>query len=208
VATAPLREIVVDGGYDLLTHRFLPELIWRSIDLHPVTGCWLWRGPKQSEYVGDRRRTAYGYIPWVQELAWIKRRGLCEPTLGSVLAHRFFFAWHHGRAIREGYTVDHCCKERHPLCCNPEHLEEVTRGLNSSRGNRDNRRPPWVVPPLFNDEAFCGTALCPEGPPVLFEPFEVPVSSGLPGGALPFRATRMGRGLEAAVGLDGWELAA
>lgn len=51
---------------------------------------------------------------------------------GPVLAHRL--ALHvAGRPVPEDMTVDHLCRNRR--CINPDHLDIVTRGVNSLRGD-------------------------------------------------------------------------
>ncbi|TQJ56006.1 HNH endonuclease signature motif containing protein [Streptomyces sp. SLBN-115] len=44
-----------------------------------------------------------------------------------------------GRRIPEGWTLDHLCQNR--ACCNPIHLEPVTRGENTRRA----RNAYWVA---------------------------------------------------------------
>lgn len=48
------------------------------------------------------------------------------------LAHRFVYERLIGR-IPAGLTLDHICTNR--WCCNPNHVEPVTRGVNTMRGN-------------------------------------------------------------------------
>ncbi len=43
-----------------------------------------------------------------------------------------------GRKVRRGYTLDHGC--RNQACWRPSHMEEVTRAVNTARGNRANPR--------------------------------------------------------------------
>ena len=75
-----------------------------------MAGCWLWQGAtvKQPEaYGGDAHYgKAYAY-------------GRLQPT------HRLVYKLMVG-PIPEGLELDHKC--RVPLCCNPAHLEAVTRG--------------------------------------------------------------------------------
>lgn len=47
------------------------------------------------------------------------------------LAHRFAYTMLVG-PIPEGLTIDHLCRVRH--CVNPEHMEPVTRAVNTLRG--------------------------------------------------------------------------
>jgi len=39
-----------------------------------------------------------------------------------------------GRRVRDGYTLDHVCLNTR--CIRPDHLEEVTRAVNTARGNQ------------------------------------------------------------------------
>ena len=56
------------------------------------------------------------------------RRGDESSTLR---AHRAIYEWVHG-PIPAGMDLDHLC--RNPACCNPRHLEVVTRSENLLRG--------------------------------------------------------------------------
>lgn len=52
---------------------------------------------------------------------------------GKVIrVHRLAFSEFRG-VIPDGYLVDHLCRVRE--CCNPNHLEAVTRRVNTLRGN-------------------------------------------------------------------------
>lgn len=50
----------------------------------------------------------------------------------TLLAHRVAWSLTHGE-IPDGLTVDHLCRNR--ACCNPAHMELVTRGENTLRGD-------------------------------------------------------------------------
>lgn len=88
----------------------LPERFAAKIEVAP-NGCWLWTGARQGEGYGSFRDG------------------------GMVLAHRFAYEYVVGE-IPAGLTLDHVrargCTSR--LCVNPAHLEPVTHGENSLRG--------------------------------------------------------------------------
>jgi hypothetical protein len=74
----------------------------------PESGCWVWlRGTNGVGY-GTLRRNGRDHY-----------------------AHRWFYEKHVG-PIPAGLELDHLCRNR--LCCNPEHLEAVTRTENLRRG--------------------------------------------------------------------------
>ncbi len=79
-----------------------------KISPEPNSGCWLWTGA-----IGN---TGYGNF------------GLKNKTL---LVHRYVYAELVG-AIPIGLDLDHKCRIR--SCCNPNHLEPVTRSENIKRG--------------------------------------------------------------------------
>lgn len=74
--------------------------------------CWLW--------TGALNRYGYGHIS----------RGR---RLGAVRVHRAVWELLVG-PIADGLELDHVCRVRH--CCNPDHLEPVTRAVNVARGAR------------------------------------------------------------------------
>lgn len=76
-------------------------------------GCWVFTGAKDP--------AGYGRI------------GLGGRGTGTGLTHRVTYEHHHG-AVPEGLDLDHLCRNR--ACCNPEHLEPVTRLVNVNRGLR------------------------------------------------------------------------
>lgn len=75
--------------------------------------CWVWNG---------KRSGTYGSV-WV-----VLRRGQV-----SLLTHRVMLAGS-GMALDGRGVVDHLCRNR--LCCNPSHLEAVTRLENVRRGSQ------------------------------------------------------------------------
>lgn len=61
---------------------------------------------------------------------------------GRAYAHRASYEFHKG-AIPAGLDIDHLCRNR--ACFNPEHLEAVTRSLNTRRGiHRDVMREKFL----------------------------------------------------------------
>lgn len=101
--------------------RDIGELFWAKVE--PTGFCWNWKGPVL--------RGGYGNYSTAQQ------RGLPQ------LAHRLAYTLLIG-PIPEGLDLDHLCRNR--LCCNPDHLEPVTRRENVLRGERSimhRKRPEW-----------------------------------------------------------------
>ena len=96
-----------------MTHGISEErqlAFWSYVNKRPTNGCWNWAGGKSkhgygSFFVDRNRRSAR-----VHRVAWELLRG----------------------HIPEDLTIDHLCKNK--LCVNPDHMEIVTRSINSSRG--------------------------------------------------------------------------
>jgi hypothetical protein len=77
-------------------------------------GCWLWKlTPDTHGYGVAARRTGKG-------------------SYTRLRAHRLSYETYVG-AIPDGLDLDHLCRNR--ACCNPDHLEPVTRRENIRRGN-------------------------------------------------------------------------
>ena len=70
--------------------------------------CWLW--------IGARTRAGYGIF---------------TANYVNAYAHRWMYERYIG-PIPDGLDLDHLCRVRH--CCNPGHLEPVTRKINLNRG--------------------------------------------------------------------------
>lgn len=67
-------------------------------------------------------------------LGWCDRDGYGHFSLNmrkKLKAHRLSYELHKG-AIPKDLTIDHLCRNR--KCCNPDHLEAVTRAENNRRG--------------------------------------------------------------------------
>jgi hypothetical protein len=73
------------------------------------SGCWRWIGSFWPNGYGKPSR----------------------PIHGTRLAHRMMYSEHVG-PIPDGMDLDHLCRNR--WCCNPQHLEPVTRAVNLARG--------------------------------------------------------------------------
>ena len=92
---------------DPLEEKFW-ERVWDHIEPEPdPRGCWNWTG---------QRGNGYGYASFRRH---------------PYLVHRITYQLLVG-PIPEGLTIDHLCRNR--ACCNPDHLEPVTRGENVLRG--------------------------------------------------------------------------
>ena len=76
------------------------------------SGCWI--------FTGSINREGYGKI------------GLGGRTQGVDRAHRVTYR-HYKGDIPQGLELDHLCRVR--SCCNPDHLEPVTRKENCRRGD-------------------------------------------------------------------------
>ena len=85
--------------------------IMAKINIDPNTGCW--------EFQGSRNKVhPYGRIDWNGRL-WLTHRVTYLLLVGE---------------IPDGLEIDHLCKN--PPCCNPDHLEPVTRSENIRRGTQ------------------------------------------------------------------------
>ena len=74
-------------------------------------GCWI--------SMGSRTSAGYGHFK--------------EPNYGkTVLTHIAMYEYKRG-PVPSGMELDHLCRNR--ACCNPDHLEVVTRKVNARRGN-------------------------------------------------------------------------
>ena len=87
------------------------ERFWQKVSVDK-NGCWLWTG-----YV-----LPDGYRRF--------RRG--RAVDGVVSAHKWSYE-HFVGPVPEGLELDHLCRVRR--CCNPDHLEAVTRAENVRRGD-------------------------------------------------------------------------
>lgn len=105
--------------------------IMRRVLVDVDTGCWLW--------TGALNLWGYGVIG----------DGTREDN--NSLVHRAAYEEFVG-PIPDGLDLDHLCRNR--MCCNPDHLEPVTRAENVARGDRSTgwadelktckRGHPWV----------------------------------------------------------------
>ena len=84
----------------------LETRFWAKVN--KSTSCWLWTGATSAD--------GYGHI---------KVEGR------TIKAHRISYEWAVG-PIPDGLDIDHLCRVRN--CVNPEHLEPVTRKVNTRRG--------------------------------------------------------------------------
>jgi hypothetical protein len=76
---------------------------------------------------------------------WVWPLSACNKGYGFIAVGRtsrrvHIVAWEcaNGRRVKKGYTLDHLCRNK--KCWRPTHQEEVTRAINTARGNRANPR--------------------------------------------------------------------
>ena len=100
----------------------LPKRIWDKIIPEPNTWCWIWTG-WYNKWDND---DGYGQVWWEKRVT--------SP-------HRVLYRTFVGE-IPDGLELDHKCRVR--SCCNPDHLEPVTRSENNKRGTvGDNQKRYW-----------------------------------------------------------------
>jgi hypothetical protein len=86
------------------------QRFWSKVRI--TEGCWYWTAGRSG---------GYGMFS-------IEGHGC-----GAMSAHQFSYLTFFGfNSIPEGMVLDHLCRVRH--CVNPYHLEPVTRGVNTLRG--------------------------------------------------------------------------
>lgn len=118
------------------SHR---ERIESRIYVRLDSGCWEW--------LGVIAPNGYGMLG-------IGRRSLGEKR--TAYAHRLSYETFVG-PIPAGHDLDHLCRNR--CCCNPAHLEPVTRRENNLRGDG-----PAILSALNGSKTHCknGHAFTPE----------------------------------------------
>jgi hypothetical protein len=87
-----------------------------------MTPCWIWQGAHYANGYGSV------HVPGTRN--------------NSTYSHRFFYEWFKGR-IPPSRELDHLCRVRE--CCNPNHLEAVTRKTNARRGAKSKLTPEQVA---------------------------------------------------------------
>jgi HNH endonuclease len=90
--------------------RPLAERVFEKVE--PTLFCWVWHG-------AICKKTGYGKV------------GLGRRSDGVGLVHRVVYELLVG-PVPDGLDLDHLCRNR--ACCNPDHLEPVTRKVNVARG--------------------------------------------------------------------------
>lgn len=86
----------------------LPSRFWDKVQPEPNSGCWLWTACLSEGY------GAFGLGKVVKRAHRIAYEALVGP-------------------VEQGLDLDHLCRVR--SCCNPAHLEPVTRRENLLRGD-------------------------------------------------------------------------
>lgn len=105
------------------------------VELPRAESCGTFRGkrgvPLEVRMLAKIRKTPGGCWVWLGAVG-TSGYGRISSAVWDDYAHRVAYTLWVG-PIPPGLTVDHLCEN--PLCCNPGHLEAVTAGENSLRGD-------------------------------------------------------------------------
>ena len=90
--------------------------------------------------IKDRVKHFWSKVKKLDNGCWEWQAGQCEGygifwDGKSIRAHIYAYALLIG-PVPEGFVLDHLC--RNTLCCNPDHLEPVTKAVNTLRGMHPN----------------------------------------------------------------------
>lgn len=101
----------------MIKHKLIPnidpEFFLSRIVVDKESECWNWNGTVNIN--------GYGHLNIKIDNKWT-----------NVLTHRVSFKIFNGY-LTEGLVIDHKCRNR--LCCNPDHIREVTPQVNSTENS-------------------------------------------------------------------------
>lgn len=97
--------------------QLLKDRFWGKVAKIDDSDCWEW--------LGQLNTNGYGVV-------YLSRIECNEPNRRLKMAHRIAYEFMVG-PIPHTLTIDHLCKNTR--CVNPRHMEPVTRGENTLRGN-------------------------------------------------------------------------
>jgi hypothetical protein len=103
------------------------ERFWSLVDKKGDDDCWEWQGSITKKYT--RHEHGYSSHGGYGNFGFIPTRGAKQKHM---YVHRLSYMLLVGD-IPKGMTLDHLC--HNPKCCNPKHLEIVTKEENSRRGS-------------------------------------------------------------------------
>lgn len=93
--------------------------------------------PTERFWTKVEKRGSYECWPWLGSLTYKGYGQFMLTRRQMVPAHRFAYESMIG-PIPDDLTIDHLCRNK--PCCNPIHMQPVTRGENARRGNLGLRR--------------------------------------------------------------------
>jgi hypothetical protein len=103
----------------ILVEETPEQRFWRQIKIDTTTNCWLWTGSGSGKFY-DKETGQGGY-------------GQLRSHGKNWMAHRWAYVHLGGKSLEQHEFLDHTC--RNTRCCNPEHLENVSREENNKRAH-------------------------------------------------------------------------
>lgn len=100
------------------------DIYWSKVDVGSPDECWLWLGSVNSSRADGHLQDRPLFHIWNKETA----------TPYTYLAYRVAYALTHGDWPKR--TVDHLCNNS--MCCNPDHLQDISLSENVAIGNKVN----------------------------------------------------------------------
>ena len=109
-----------------LTENKVLSRFWSKVRIGKPDHCWPWLGRVRKITIGTGTNPGYGGYGQFN-------LGVYSGKQINIQPHRLAWILANGQDIPNGHEPDHTCRNRR--CCNPTHIEVVTKRENILRGN-------------------------------------------------------------------------